>query len=1367
MIRITSFAKAKENATQGNTNGYANNTTNVTVTRTGVNGVNIWGQYHDHTADISGDMSNVGNISASGNIVTSGDIQGKNITATNHIQTKSITTETLENTGNANIGGQLTVDGNLNASNIYAVNGTFTGDLSSLDFFSTNGEITNLNTATAIIENLTVTKAAHFYKLIIDEIKATQGQIIVTPANAEIVDVQYNSADGGIYSLSFLANDGEKEITNGFAVNDQILCQTFNAAEGTTYDASNKFYWARCSSVSSAPVAKTINGQEVMCHYIMLQWSDRDPNSNGVPEVGDEIVMLGNRTDATRQNAITIGAYNNPYLDNAIKAPFIIQYAGINDYNLSTHRKNVISNGYNMFNGSFTTTAGDNIEDLINQIGEGALTFIHIAYASSADGSLNFNKSYFTDAAYMGICSNHTESDTALIYSDYTWVRIKGNDGDNGEGLKLIPLMEQAPIDKNGTVGLYLQYNIMKVSGETYETMTATSSLAVYYKAYYENNAYINTYSRLSIDTQTPTYTNTSLQTNYNDPNTKKILYIEVILSNSNPDMTASGNVIYDRRVVYPSMTASATFEITDEIKLTVQDHKDLIDGMENNISQITQKADSIESTVSSHTTQIDKNTQDIGTVTGLATTNTSNITSIIQRADSIESTVSSHTTSINQNTTDIASLKLTAEEIKSEVSSYNASTENLFNFSYCKWSNAIPFIQGYGIEGTGNVARISNLGFDGEGGDFVVTCQMRMQNATANINVNMCDKEAEDNQSTQTVTTTWKSFSFKFKGIQQYIGGTSETTTSYNGYIDFEGASTSNRLYIRRLMINRGNIAIAWGVSSKDLEVYKDEENIITEWTLNKVAEGTEKYKGYKTYKTTTAPTAGNQIDYIYKDDLELEENTPYTLTFYARTDGDMIIASYLTDCVDGTYLTGYTQFGNGETTEMNSTYGTTYSRIGTEVRKYTIHWYNQNSGTRKCIVARVHGDWATDNTSKLIEICGMELRKGYWTEEQSNSNSLIRQTANEIELKVKDTGINIEDGTITLNANNTTINGNLNLKNNQQGVIIYDDYGNPKITIQNETLGTLDDFDFGADKQLKAVIASTISNTSYSVTFPTISLGTFTAGQKLQLHDIYVNSFHNANVFNTDLVTLSYVYTIYCGSTQVTSVNGNAEIDDFNIKLNDLNYNLTLSGNYTLNLTINGMMIDTALFGQWTHRCTLYVRSIQTNINKIAADGAVFASSTNQFNWFGKDQTIIRNGNQALRVKDGKIQRNVYDTTNVAYSSTFGDISSTLPYDFVNELRKTATLDDCVIIFSSMNGELDSAQRTLYLPHPSECTGKMYIIRNVVGNNTKVYVDGATTDNLFLPSNSNTAVSNISIGSSPTILVSGMWAWMQLYCG
>ena len=1383
MIRITSFAKSKESANGNNTNGYANNTTtHVTVNKTGVDGVNIWGQYHDHTADISGDMSGVGNISANGNIVTSGDIQGKNITATNHIQAQSISTNTINTTGEVSIGGELTVEGDitnngdLHTNNIFATNGTFTGDLSTLNFLATNGEITNLTSKTATIDNLTVTKAAHFYKLIIDEIKATQGQIIVTPANAEIVDVAYNSADGGMYNLYFLANDETtgKEISNTFNINDQILCQTFNAATGTSYDVSNKFYWSKCIAVSSTPVARTINGTEKMCHYVTLQWSDKDPNTNGVPEVGDEIVMLGNRTDTLRQNAITIGAYNNPYLDNTIKAPFIIQYAGINDYDLSAHRKNVISNGYNLFNGIFTTTTGDNIEDLINQMGEGALTYMHTAYANNATGNLNFSKTYFDNALYMGFCSNHTQSDTALIYSDYTWVRIKGNDGQDGEDgetiteYKLIPITEQAPIDKDGTVGLFLTYNILHISGQTYETVNASSNLSVYYKAYYEKYTDINIYKQLSIDTKTPTYVNASFQTNYNDPTTKKLLYVEVILTNSNPNISSIGNVIYDRRLVYPAMLASATFEITDEIKSTVQGHEELIDGMTNSISTIEQNYNQIQSTVTNHTTQINNLGDDIDALDGRVTTNTTNISQITQRADSIETTVTNHTTSINQNTTDIANLKITADEIKSTVSSYNASTQNLFNFTYCKWENVVPFIQGYGIEGTDNLARISNLGFDGEGGDFVVSCQMRMQNTTANINVNLCDKAAEDNASTQEVTTSWKSYTFRFKNVQQYIGGASETITSYNGFIDFEGATPSNRVYVRHLMINRGNVAIAWGVSSKDLEAYKDEENIVSEWTTYEmIKEENEIYKGYTCYSTNSNPTSGNFIDQVYKADLTLEANTPYTLTFYAYNPGDMIIGSYLTGCVNGTYHTDYSNLKEGESSEMNDPSGLTYTRVGAERKKYVIHWYNQNSGTRKCIALRVHGDWATDNLSELIYFFGVELRKGYWTEEQANSQSQIRQTATEIELKVKDTGINIEDGSITLNADTTTITGNLNLTNANQGLIIYDEYGNPKITVQNETLGNLEDFDFGGDKQLKTNTSSTVNSASYSVTFPSVNLGTFLAGQKLQLHDIYVNTFQNQNPFHSELISLTYTYTIYCGSTQVTSKNGYADITDFNCKLADLTYNLTTSGTYTFNLTITGRLVDTTLYGQWYHRLGLYVRSIQTNINKIASDCAVFASNTNQYNWFGSDQTLIRNGNSAIRLKDGKLQRNAFNILDKTYSTTFGDISSLLPYDYVNSLTKTATLDDCVIIFSTVIGQTASAQRTLYLPLPHSCPGKMYFVRNVAGNNTKVYVSGATSsDNYIIPFNSNTAVNNVSINAQSTIFINGLENWIQFYC-
>ena len=45
-----------------------------------------------------------------------------------------------------------------------------------------------------------------------------------------------------------------------------------------------------------------------------------------------------------------------------------MQYAGINDYTLSTHRLNVISNGLNQFIGDFKITTGEAVTDLIDNL---------------------------------------------------------------------------------------------------------------------------------------------------------------------------------------------------------------------------------------------------------------------------------------------------------------------------------------------------------------------------------------------------------------------------------------------------------------------------------------------------------------------------------------------------------------------------------------------------------------------------------------------------------------------------------------------------------------------------------------------------------------------------------------------------------------------------------------------------------------------------------------------------------------------------------------------------------------------------------------------------------------------------------------
>lgn len=1443
MIRIKSFLSNKKNG-NGNGNGGGGNTTNVTNVTAGVNGVNIWGQYHDHTKDIDGDMMNVGNITSNGNITTTKNINGYNITATNNLTSNKVITGDINSSGNLTTNnitanGTITATGNITTQGDYYGENAYISDSVVCDWIEAlAGLIGNLESTNITTEYLTVTKAAHFYKLIIDEIRATQGQIIVTPANAEIVKVVQ---EGTNYICYFLAeNDGE-ETFQTFEANDQVVCQTFNAATGTQYNVSNRFYWAKVLRVSSMPSLVTLpNGDEKYCHYIYLDWTDKDSGTNAIPQVGDEIVQLGNRTDTTRQAAITIGAYNNPYLDSGIHAPFIIQYDGIDDYNLSAHRVNVISNGYNYFKGTFTTTTGDNIETLIDQTQQGAMTYVHTAYSNSSNGQLNFSKTYFNNALYIGFCSNHVASDASLTYTDYTWCRLRGENGtsannyqlqadsltihvsgntsddddfyvrgyqfdNNGkaqiynycrvtyiypnstdisneqlpilmrpyqdgqafqdglktirfemwdtnqqsiltqldipvirdgdadalEEYKLIPISETVPIDNNGTLGISLQYNIMHIVGSNYELSTASNNLCVYFRPHYEHST--GSYTALSTGTTTPSYTNASYQTQWNSSQ-NKLLYIDIVLANQSP--SNANAKVYDKRVAYAALAPSATFEITDGIKSTVQGHTTAIGSLTNSVTTISQQYNQISSTVSSHTTSINN-------LDGRVTTNETNITNITQKADSIESTVKNLKTS----------------------------NKNLFNFTECRWMNAIPFIQGYGIEGKGTLNRIYKLGFDGIGGDFALTCWMKMKTTNTDVNVNLCDTNDPDQQTVR-VTTEWKQFSFVFKNVTRYIGDVSDTG-NYNGFLDFEAStiSDSNRIYVKDIMLVRGNIPCDFNPSWKDYENVNYDE--LFDWSFDQnIAPTDEYYKGYQVYQPTQYKTTEHSYtDFIFKNNQNLKVFKPYTLSFYAKCDNPCVIQAYLygnNGCVDGT-ITPNTPESAGEISIGNNSDGQTKLRIGTTWNKYIVHWYNHNSGQRNIIAYRDSIDhWDDDTTTPNLSICGVEFKEGYWDEDLLNQQSMIRQTATEIELKVNNTGININDGSITLNAENTTINGNLNLTNNNQGLILYDQYGNPKITIQNDTLGTLDNFNFGADKLFKTNTSSSVSTQTYNVNFPSITLGNFAAGQKLVIHDILVNSYNNNHFFDTPFNYVNFNYVIKCNGTQIATQSGTATKLDLEYKLTDYtNNSLANSGSYTIEISLTCVLQTTSLFGGFSHYVKLYCKKIQPSLNKIASDGAVFSSSVDQYNWFGSDQTMIRNGASAIRIINGKIQKNECNTQTPSYNTHFMDLSSSCPYTIVNALGYTPTLDDGIIAFSTVLNQQDSVQRTLHVPNPSTCAGKQYYVKNIVGGNTKVYVSGGDSSTpYFIQHGSNNKVNNLSIDNHSVILVSMGLYWLEFYC-
>ena len=284
------------------------------------------------------------------------------------------------------------VEGDFQAGKGIFGNAKVNGLLDTNQLQAVSGYIQTLLSDEITCDYLTVTKAAHFFKLIIDEIKATQGAVIITPANAVLDKV--DKISGGWRCYYRAKDDDGRQIYNCFEVNDQVVCQTFDAATGTSYDVSNQWYWRLVTATGSTTT--NIDGTTRDVHYFDLSETDCDRYSMS-PKRGDNCVQLGNRTDTTRQAAIIISAYNSQFLDKGLKAPSIVQYAGINDYDLSNHRLNVISNGLNVFKGSYNNNSGVDIEQIISTT------------ASTLDGKIT---------TLNGTVTSHTQSISELRQTD-------------------------------------------------------------------------------------------------------------------------------------------------------------------------------------------------------------------------------------------------------------------------------------------------------------------------------------------------------------------------------------------------------------------------------------------------------------------------------------------------------------------------------------------------------------------------------------------------------------------------------------------------------------------------------------------------------------------------------------------------------------------------------------------------------------------------------------------------------------------------------------------------------------------------------------------------------------------------------------
>lgn len=197
------------------------------------------------------------------------------------------------------------------------------------------------------VDELSVRIKAMFSELEIKKLSYAGGNYMFTAAGMKCGTVEEHE---DFWRCYLLVDDGETAIENPFKEGDLVRFQDFNIKPGVYDNVSNRYYWRLCVGV----------GED----YIDLSKTDCDAGSN-IPQEGDSLVQLGNRTDKKRQNAITLSVYGDD-------APSIHQYAGIDSYSMAGKEVTVISPQGNKFMGDFILKTGINImtqfkilEDLI------------------------------------------------------------------------------------------------------------------------------------------------------------------------------------------------------------------------------------------------------------------------------------------------------------------------------------------------------------------------------------------------------------------------------------------------------------------------------------------------------------------------------------------------------------------------------------------------------------------------------------------------------------------------------------------------------------------------------------------------------------------------------------------------------------------------------------------------------------------------------------------------------------------------------------------------------------------------------------------------------------------------------------------
>ena len=200
-----------------------------------------------------------------------------------------------------------------------------------------------------LLTDLIVWGKAIFNTLLIRELSYVGGNIVLSPAAGKISYIKevYSETTNELigWKCYLLADDGTTATINSFKVEDQVRCQTFNISPGVYENVSNQNYWRLVTKVSAEnEVITDAEGNELYDgkKFAWIQIAkDNCMEGSDNPSAGDTIVLMGNRTDKSRQHLLMMETEGD-------SAPKLTMYRGVNSYTLKD--KSIFDVGFDGIN---------------------------------------------------------------------------------------------------------------------------------------------------------------------------------------------------------------------------------------------------------------------------------------------------------------------------------------------------------------------------------------------------------------------------------------------------------------------------------------------------------------------------------------------------------------------------------------------------------------------------------------------------------------------------------------------------------------------------------------------------------------------------------------------------------------------------------------------------------------------------------------------------------------------------------------------------------------------------------------------------------------------------------------------------------